>query len=379
MKHLRILIIIFATWSFSGCKESYDPPVVSSNDSFLVVEGALNIAGPTNLRLTKTYKLVDSARVRGELGAVVTVEGPGGSSQLLIEAGNGNYTATALTLQAGDMYRLRIKTTNGKEYLSDEMEAKLTPPISSVDWVRDGKNLQLSVSTGDPANATRYYRWEFEETWELRSNYYAEVIYIRDSNKVRNRIYPQEDISTCWSSDVSHSILLGSSAQLQNDVIRNAPLRYFEFPDVKLRVRYSVLVKQYAMTAAAYQFYELMKKNTEEIGSVFGPLPSELRGNIQCVSDPNEYVLGFVTVSSIAEKRIFIEKNDLPDWNAGSGCTTEIVGDSPSDFITKFIGMGLTPYSTKYGLTRIEGYYSSTVECTDCRSLGGNLQRPSFW
>jgi hypothetical protein len=63
----------------AGCKEEYEPKVTSSEQSILVVEGLLNTGGgATNIRLTRTYKLDDSALLRPETGAQLAVESKSG-------------------------------------------------------------------------------------------------------------------------------------------------------------------------------------------------------------------------------------------------------------------------------------------------------------
>lgn len=374
--HFLLLLLTLTV----GCKEAYDPPIQSANNAYLVVEGTLNTNGPTQILLTRTYKLDDTARLRGETGAVLTVEGDNGYVNNLSESGGGYYTSPGLALVTGASYRLRIRTSDGKEYLSDDLVARVTPPISAVTWKRDRNDVQLYVSTADPSNNTRYYRWEFEETWEIHSNYGATVIYESATNTVRSRVFPEEDVFTCWKNDISHNILVGTSVRLQSDIINEAPIQFINFSDEKLAQRYSILVRQFAITPAAYEFYQLMRRNTEEIGSVFGPLPSELRGNIRCVSDPKEYVLGYLTAASAEEKRIFISRQDVPDWRFNFSCNDSLVANNPEALRLNYANGSLEPYVAKYGVgTFIEGYFSSTPPCVDCTIRGGSTQRPSFW
>src|SRR5690606_35363898 len=109
------------------------------------------------------------------------------------------------------------------------------------------------------------------------SYYFSEFIY--ENDLVRPRVFPNEDVSVCWKYANSSTILLGSSAKLQSAVISEKPLTTIPAGHEKLAKRYSILVKQYAIDKKAYEFYSLMKKNTESLGSIFDPQPSEIRGN----------------------------------------------------------------------------------------------------
>jgi hypothetical protein len=74
-------------------------------------------------------------------------------------------------------------------------------------------------------------------------------------------------------------------------------------------------VFQYGLTKEAYDYLGKMKKNTEQIGSIFDPQPSYLTGDIQCISDPSEKVIGFISFGVIREKRVFISPFEISKIN----------------------------------------------------------------
>ena len=74
----------FALVLFTACREQYEPDIISSDQSYLVVEGVLNAgAGGTSIRLSRTFKLDDTARLEWVNGADVEVEEENGPKQLL--------------------------------------------------------------------------------------------------------------------------------------------------------------------------------------------------------------------------------------------------------------------------------------------------------
>ena len=183
---------------------------------------------------------------------------------------------------------------------------------------------------------------------------------------------PAEDVSVCWKYNESRTILLANSTQLQDDIVYRFPLIRINKGDEKLAVRYSIMVKQYAMDKEAYNFYELMQKNTEGIGSIFAPLPSEIRGNIHCVTDPNEYVLGYITASTVEKQRIFIRSQ----WTYREDCPEETV---PKDFdsVLELFGSGyLIPYAD---VSFPPSFKGALPYCVDCTKRGGSTIRPSYW
>src|SRR5438128_2181067 len=118
MKQINLSAMLILVYLCS-CRESYQPPAVSTSKHFLVVEGIIrNGQAPTSIKLTRTFKLDDTARVIIERGAVVNVESTTGTVSRLTERQDGVYSGGPFTLNAALKYRLRIRTSDGKEYLS---------------------------------------------------------------------------------------------------------------------------------------------------------------------------------------------------------------------------------------------------------------------
>jgi hypothetical protein len=369
MRSLFFILIILV--ALASCKERYDPPLVDSKATFLVVEANLN-PGPeaTVVTLGRTMPINSNILRRDVNDALVSVEGRDNSKFQLFATGAGRYQSN-LNLVVGSDYRLRIKTPDGKEYLSEYVQAKKTPPIDSVGWEYDDGDIQIHLSTGDKTQLSKYYRWEYEETWQINSVFFSSLVYEQPTNSVRQRIFPDENVFTCWKDENSTQLLLTNSTRLHEDLIYKFPIARIPSGSEKLSVRYSILVRQYVMDKQAYNFYELLKKNTEEIGSIFSPQPSELRGNISCISHPSEYVLGYVTSSTVETRRIFIT---IPTWNYQQYCPEFTVRNHPDSLRAAFGSGQLMPYTQT-----MFGFMASHGECVDCRTRGGSTVKPSFW
>ncbi len=381
MKNLVYYIVLLVL--SAGCKQRYTPPVTSPGAGYLVVEGFINNGPePTTIKLTRTTKIVDTASVVYEHNARVIIEGDDGESYPLPESGAGIYTTASLpALGRANKYRLHISTANGSEYMSDYSPVKTTPPIDSISWQRDENGVRLFINTHDPLNNTRYYQWEYEETWEFHSAFNSSLIYVitplPDANtfySVGNRL-PDGTVDTtiykCWHSPHSTSILLGSSEKLTTDRIFY-PLLTIAPEAQQLSILYSIIVKQHAVSKGNYDFLQRMKKNTEQLGTIFDPQPSELNGNIHCVSNPAEQVVGYVEVSQLQAQRIFISNKDVPGWNYRQPCIEtkiSLISDS-----IKAYGTGLIPTS----LGNIGFYNAAVPNCVDCTLTGSNI-RPDFW
>ncbi len=362
------------------CKTPYDPTLKSSDTNALVVEGNIDGSVPVIIKLSRSRMLTngDTASRKYETGAKVRVEDDHQNTYTLYEGGNGIYSSiTQLPLNPAYHYRLHIFTSNGQEYASDFVPFKSSPPIDSLGWnLKDG-GVQVYVNTHDPDNATTYYRWEYSQTWEFHTFYYSVYQYDPTDISVVPRTIP---VQVCWQTDSSTSIFLGSSAKLSGDVIYQMPLPYIPDHDQKLSVLYSILVKQYALDADGYNYWLAMKNNTENVGSIFDPQPNESVGNIHCISNPAELVVGYVSAGNSVEKRIFISNSSLPsDWNQYSNCIEKTVPNIKDSLRIYFGEEGYVPIADGYPPTvPPTSYTASSAECVDC-TLHGTLVKPTFW
>ncbi|RZK90108.1 MAG: DUF4249 domain-containing protein, partial [Hymenobacter sp.] len=297
MSHLRLGPFL-ARWGvrglvlgLAGCVEPYVPDVVEAPASYLVVDGFLNGNGVTTVLLSRTANLAATALPAVEKGAKLFMVDNTGQRYALAEKVSGTYQSDSLVLDPSRQYQLRFTTASSATYESALVPLKITPPIDKLDWKLDGNTVQFALSTHDPQQQSRYYRWGFVETWEFHSAFESTIEYDYTLRKVVQRTTP---IYTCWQTQRSSTIQQGSSAQLSQDALTNVPILAISSRAERLAVRYSVLVSQVAETAAEFAYYDLLRKNTEAVGTVNDPLPTQLTGNVHRVDNPAEPVLGYV-------------------------------------------------------------------------------------
>ena len=362
------------------CKDKYDAPVKVPVTGYLVIEGYISAKGPAEIHLSRSIPLSDTAKLINETLAKVQVQGRDNSTYNLTETPGATYTNNLLILNNSQQYRLYIKTKDGKEYASDYVNVRDAPPIDSVGWVRQDGGVEIYVNASDRNNNTWYYRWTTEETWEFHSRYYQSLKYTLNSEGEVNGVTwirpdrrPIDSVYICWASEQSTNLVLGSSVKLSKDSIHKN-LIFIPPASWKLGVLYSVLIKQYALSKEEYEYLDKMKKNSEETGNIFGRQPSELKGNVHCISSPSDPVIGYIGIANRQEKRIFIDRNQVPDWLYFLSCESFIVPVDSASFYANYTPVGPIDYDQN----GIRSYLAVQGTCVDCTLRGVN-KKPSFW
>jgi hypothetical protein len=392
--YILLLVLI------ASCKVPYSPAPITAVNNFLVVEGMINISDSTFIKLSRTVNVMSASTTNPELKAVITIESNTGTSYPLKEVGNGTYSAPPFNLSGSGQYRLRIKTANNNTYTSDFVQTKATPPIDSIITQAKPDGLHIAVSAHDATNNTRYYRWDYAETWQFTSNYNSHWT----SNGKGIVVIPRaNDIYHCWGNQVSATILLATTTGLSQDILQNSPITYVASSSEKLSVRYSILIKQYALTKDAYDYWTLLKKNTEQLGSIFDSQPSASIGNLHNINNAVEPVIGFISVGTISQKRIYLDFTQLPKSYVADylnndpynryTCILDTIFVVMRDKNGKVIGFPEQEYYI-HGPNTIQipvdvvkpfnpadssGSHSGSIPpCVDCRLRGTNV-KPIFW
>ena len=370
MKHAGNIILLCLILIVTGCIDPFSPPEVNSDQGFLVVDGFLNVGMDTSkIVLRRSQNLNADMLPQMVSGATVWVESKAGERYVFEEKGNGAYYLAPVQFDMNGQYRLNIGTGDGSLYQSEYVAAKNTPVIDSVSNSYDANRnaMVFSVNTHDAQNSARFYKWNFEDTYEYTSNYYSSLEMV-DSQLVQRR----QQIYTCYRSSVSTNIMLGSSIKLSEDRISQLPINIVDVATNKLWIKYSMLVKQQALTQDAFEYWTALAKTTQGTGSLFDPLPSLVTGNIRNVNNGSENVFGYFSAATETKKRIFVTPGlghnlmqcDMDTLTKNCSNNQECVYNTSQLIITE-VNIGLYQVSSPY--------------CVDCRLQGGTTTKPSFW
>ena len=375
-----------------GCITEYNAPNLEEVNDILVVEGIIS-DGETIITLSRSINLteyssnifVDYARVFVECddGSQWEAEDWFSSSRYV------RFLIKNDTLKPDLKYRLKIEIeepdnnsddcytnlwggivcpTKTYEYYSDYSSPIRTPEIDSIFWMKKwrGQPVTIHVTTQDPK--VLYYRWSYSEDWEIRSDVFLEGY--RD---------------TCWNSSKSMGLYLGSAERTVVGKLTDKITEIYPW-ERKLAVMYRITINQNAISKRAYDYFSNIKKNAELTGSIFAPIPSELRGNIVCTTDRNKPVIGYIDVSSTTQNHRFISQNDkVYEAISYNNCTISTKDElaAMSGYIEEQWPLFVIPphfvvYKEAHPIFGPPDTLYISLYCVDCTTYG-TVQKPVDW
>lgn len=381
-----------------SCTEPY---ALQTNtfDNVLVVEATItNELKQQHIKLSRTYRLEDEGPTM-ETGATVTVTDDTGTVYNFIEQAEDYVSENAFQAVPGRQYKLEITTSNGDTYASTTETLTTANIIESVTAAaevhpQNGNGVQIRVNSFDPTGNSKYYRFEYEETYKIVVPKWSELkaTILQDGQPGWSMgdvivLNPRlGETRVCFSSNRSTDIYLANTTGLSEDRLANFPIRFISDQDPMLINRYSVKVTQYIQNLASYTFYKTLREISGSGGGILSQnQPGFFYGNLRSVTNPTEKIIGFFEVSSVSEKRIFFNFNEIfPNQQPPAYFTDCPVKDYNETVFGPEDNQGANLRSFLSTNTLI--YYSNTgpiyslvkPECGDCTTFSSNVV-PAFW
>ena len=386
MCRLGILLLFL-----SSCVEEYVLPdeIAEQYTEQLYIEGKI---------LSGTESIVYVMKTAGmNTGGIFNV--PDAKVYVLAENGfrteNATYsTSGAYLIQTGELndltrYKLVVEY-EGNIYESDYQYLQASQEIDEIGFTEDFDKgeVRIWVNTQGDNQHTSYYMWTFEEDFEYHSMFDMRVIrtsagYLHYSKNY----YPEvtdyvNPYYYCWIHRNSHQILIYGTDVLTENAVKQHVINKLTLDTPDLQTLYGITVYQSNLSPEAYAYYSQMKSNTEEMGSLFAPMPTEVYGNITCKNNPKIKVRGFVTASTTTMKRFFISASDLKQvkcqWRDGKMLTKPIFSEGYASSLISYLNNGYAVVSIDPSqITDSDVAY--TAPCINCLLSGGTKDKPEWW
>ncbi|MBB4036185.1 hypothetical protein GGR21_002086 [Dysgonomonas hofstadii] len=371
---MKNVIYIFLMLLFVSCVEEFSPKGIDEASNLLIVDGIIS-EGETTIKLTRSVGLNDNtSNVKLVMNAQMRIECTDGTTfPFALNSNYGDYTAFIDELKAGQKYRLIINL-DGLEYQSDYMEPMETTEIDEI-YVQkdDAEDVSVRVSTHGSEENSKYYRWTYNEIWEIQSRIKALGGIVADTLAMYDQVNgPINPGLYCWVYNESKGYSVATSESLSENRIIGKKIMETNENDERFSMLYYIEVKQNSLRKAAYDYIVNLEKNIEEMGSIFGPMPSEMKGNITCVTNPDNPVIGYVDVSTTTSKTFFYSyPNDVYIEGYIDGSLVCKIEEGYPDGSYGIVSFLPDPPPIQYTI--------APLKCMDCRHNGGTKAKPPFW
>lgn len=385
----NIIVFVLLAIVFNSCTETY-PLLTNTYEEAIVIEASLtNELKNQEIKITKTAKFEDTG-IQTVKGAKVIVKDSQNNEYIFVENSGKYVSQNAFQVQSGRQYTLEV-TADGKTYQSSPQTLTTVTPIEDVVPsvsvnTENEQQVQINVKSYDPTGTSKYYRYEYEETYKIIAPRWNFTKIITTGPETVDYVPNSQSTKTCYTSKNSTDILLTSTSDQTEDRV-DFPVRYISKNNYIIGNRYSILVKQYVENSEAYTFHRIMR-DIAGTGSILSPKqPGILSGNIKCISDSNEKVIGFFDVATVSEKRMFFNYSDLFPGEPGPPYFTAC-DDIP--FLFCFSNLADPPCQGEEMMYKINSnlvtyikntgpnYIMVDSQCGDCTIFSSSVV-PPFW
>jgi hypothetical protein len=378
----RIILCLATLLCLAGCIDPYTPELGEGTD-MLVINGRItDQEGYQYVEVSRSSDIYNPVK-HPVSGCSIQIINDRQNVFKMTEINEGRYACqmNKEDLAVGTKYRLMVVTPDNKHYQSDFEELLACPPIDSITFEEDKKELsdpvrnvnivQFYIYSNASGDYAENYMWEMTETWEYHSKYIIGAYYDGVINELE---MPSAEFYTCYKSGIIKEIFTHSARNVTDGKIQKFPLNYVSDETDRLSVKYSMNVSQYSLSRSAFEYFNTLRQLSKETGGIYETQPASIPGNIYNPDEPDEKVIGIFYASSVTEKRIFVK---VHYYKYSLYCTPyglrgyelldflETIDKSMYPVYLLYVGRGAFDYADQ--------------ECLDCRKYGGTIIRPDFW
>lgn len=378
---LKKYIYLLPALLIGACVSEFNAELPLADEDILVIEGDIIAHSDVDFILSKTFELDTEILPPdyNDIQANIVIVGSDGSkSEPATYMGKGVHRISVGELKDDVEYGVEINYA-GNVYTSKPEKPLRSPEIDELSWEQSDKNGDVSVrvSTHSETTEPTYYLWDYVEDWEITSYHYVRFIYDPETEEVTE--YDVAPYFYCWKNRKGQEILVATTEVSIENTIKNKELIRHNPQSDKMSLLYSIRVTQMAITKKSYEYYQNRLKMSEQTGGLFTPQPSELKGNISCVTDPSLKVIGYVNVAqNLTNSQLYINGGDISKTGLANSCkiysSEEIAELQETSEIGELYLLGY--YLVEMSL--LDTTFSK-ADCTDCRLKGGSKTKPDFW
>jgi hypothetical protein len=386
-----------------SCISPFEPDYKGAEIDLLVVDGSLIKGYETQVINISRSSAVTEPVYQPESGCKVKIIDGSGNEFPFTEMSPGKYIAQIedALLCYNTRYKLVFSTSSGRNYESGYQKLLKTAPVDSIygikeysynpDSVNYTSGLQFYVDLNAPDDASKYYRWQIEETWEIRAWYKIFGVYDGKIIKLDTRAWPSDSLYYCWDTKMSTGIYTYSTSNLSHNILKKVPLHFKPYYSEDLTIKYCATVRQFALNEDAYYYWHQKEIELNESGQIYTTQPNQVKSNISNINNPDEKVLGFFWASSCTLKHTFEENPFVRNPIGPSSCINYRMCTDQSeeklinllyDLIRSIRNFPEPPVYITVSINPYNGDLCAALSkdgCIDCRVMGGTNHKPDYW
>lgn len=393
MKKVNFISIVLVILLLQACVDMYLVETANSEKSVVVDALITNDSEEQKIVLSYSTQLGAPEFIPIKNADVVVMDKAGNIFEFTEEFNERGTYIGLIPLEylvPGNSLKISINLQNDEgEYESTFVDILPSPPIDSVyyeinndyyahnsDYQQKGIEFFLDVKANQEFGS--YYKWVIEETYEYHSTWPLEKYW---AGEIRKYNPPRYKYFTCYKTRSIPSIAIATTANLDENLYLQYPLLFVSNETQRLYHRYSLFVKQLSIDEETYYYWESIKNNNQQSGGLFDSQPQQQKGNISCITRPNEKVLGLFSAASVSAKRININNNEIQNklvFDKNVWCEPVEMGDKHWVYSSRRSTWPIYLAPTPEDESQAKDYYADP-SCFDCRLNGGTLDVPVFW
>lgn len=395
--HIEIALMAMTIgFSMTACIDPFEPEAVDFNSAIVIEATITDENKKQEILVSRTFAL-DTTGIYGEFGAEVKVTDTNGTVYNFLEAEEGSYISNvSFAAQAGLGYTLSVITNDGSTYASDAVIAPQPTQIDNLYAERGFKDGEVNegmfiyVDSEDSSKSNEYYRYVYEETYKIVAPYWSPL-----DAYVISRVVPdirvgtvnrEQDERICYNTLTLKEVIQINATNFTDNSINKFSIRFIDRDNTILASRYSILVKQFVESRAAYNYYETLQSLSDSESSLYQIQTGFIEGNLHSVTNKDENVIGFFQVSSFSEKRIFFEFEDYFPGEDPPSYDCELLTpllkalDGSEGYLIYGIDKDLFTFYNETEPLNVDTPFIMAYpnSCGDCTVLGSNI-KPDFW
>ena len=339
MAAFKKLIILISFPLLIACQEVYNPDDIDADLQIPVIEGYIHDGpGPYKVELFWAAGFNDRGYTAIK-DALVTISDNYGNTEILTEPGDGRYFSDEGGIRgtAGRLYTLHVELPDGSIY---ESVPVLMQPADVIDTIYaeigakefTSRNMYgdllidkvegLHVYIDMNSKSTERHFFRYSSRVVSQSQHFILVSYMPDTTNPFLVITEPVDVY-CWNSwSLSDIVNVKATITSNNEqVIKKHNLGFLPYiynPSMQDSTTgpsrpsgWIVTTTAYSISEDAYEYYNSIFTQLRAEERIFDPLPSQITGNIHCLSDTGKLVLGLFEAATKTSRHTAF------DWSTG--------------------------------------------------------------